>query len=277
LPADVEICGGTLEGYDRFIEATAGRWGVDLDGWRAHVEVVPPGQQAEGCDADTSCAYAEDLEVSLLQTASGEHELVHLVTGLSGPAFLTEGIATYWGSRPFSHWSVSPELFAPLVEAQSSKELVDVSSVGYFGAAAFTGLLLSEFTVQQYRSFYDSVPRGASYEEVAAVFEDVLGEPMEPFVTRLSTEPSCNAPIWACEHAIPTTLPIVRDGPLDCEDPDVQRFDSDDLTLHAPKQAVVFTLEEDTEVEIWIRKRRYRDGELWRMPAGGGAGELLAG
>jgi hypothetical protein len=31
LPADVDACGGTLPGYDHFIESVAERWGFQLD------------------------------------------------------------------------------------------------------------------------------------------------------------------------------------------------------------------------------------------------------
>ncbi len=251
LPADVDACGGTLPGYDHFIESVAERWGFQLDGWRGRMTVVSPGESGECSSPSVSCASPGRRQIWLLNSRSGEHELVHLLTaGDVPPPFFTEGIATYWGSRPVSDLTTDPELVEPLLESESSEGLSEVLSLGYWQAAGATGLLLDEYGVDRYRMFYDATRRGDSVEDVGRVFEDVFKEPMEPWLSRLSTEPMCNEPIWACEHAIPTTLPIVQDGPLDCADPDVGGFDSDVLETHAPKKTLQFTLDEDTEVEV---------------------------
>lgn len=251
LPADVQMCGGTLEGYERFVESVSQRWDFELDGWRGRVSIVLPGSPSECRLPTSSCAVLRRREAWLRSSASGEHELVHLITATDQtPPFLSEGIATYWGSRPVSDVVVEPELVESLLESETGEELTDVWSLGYFIAAGATGRLIEEFGFDRYHVFYDGARRGDSVEELGRGFEEAFGEPMEPWLARLSTEPSCNEPIWACEHAIPTTLPIVEDGPLDCDDPDVGGFDSDVLELHAPKKTLQFTLEEDTEVEI---------------------------
>ncbi|MGH1340379.1 MAG: hypothetical protein ACRBN8_02415 [Nannocystales bacterium] len=257
LPSDVEICAGTLPGYDRFVESVADRWDFELAGWRGQMEVVSPGEQpwaSLGCSTQsTGCASPSSREAWIRQTSSGEHELVHLIADIDAPPFFSEGVATYWGSRPFSKWTIPPELVEPLLESQTSTELLEVWNLGYNAAGGFTGRLIEEYGVERYRSFYEDLPRDASVAEIGVVFEDVFGEPLQPQLETLSTEPMCNHPIWACEHGISTVLPIVQDGPLDCDGPDVQGFDSDVLELHAPKQVLHFTLEEETDVEFSLK------------------------
>lgn len=257
LPADVEICGGTLRGYDRFVESVTDRWGVELSGWRGRVEIVSPGGRPRlslGCSTEAAgCALPSSREAWIRETSSGEHELVHLITDVDSPPFFSEGLATYWGSRPFSQWTIPPELVEPLLEAHTSTGLLEVWHLGYNAAGGFTGRLVEDHGVERYRSFYEDLPRGASVDEIAVAFEDVFGEPLQPQLDKLSTEPMCNQPIWACEHASSTVLPIVQDGPLDCDGPEVQGFDSDVLELHAPKQVLQFTLEEETDVEFSMK------------------------
>lgn len=252
LPEDVEMCAGTLPGYDRFLEEVADRWGFELAGWRGRMEVVSPGDPGPCFDVYGSCANARRREVWLARTAAGEHELVHLIASTEGspPAFFSEGIATYWGSRPYSGMLVDAEEAVALLESETPGELVDISAYGYLIAGGFTGRLIEKYGVERYRSFYDVLPRDASFAEIGGVFEEVFGEPLDSQLAASSVEKMCNAPIWACEHAIVTTLPFVQDGPLDCGDLDVQGFDSDVLAVHAPKQTRSFVLEEDADVEL---------------------------
>jgi hypothetical protein len=174
----LEPCGDLVGHMDRYIEAMAERWQVDLSDrrytFRWYTEETY--HLVAGCsEGSAGCAGGE---VARSYLAPLDHELAHLVSFAVGhpPSFFSEGAAVAFDS-PRGYGS----LYGPIGPLPIEPQLVLARIPGevYVLAGAYTRHLIDRFGLAAYLEFYADLERSADLDTIAAAHEAWFGEPLD--------------------------------------------------------------------------------------------------
>ena len=224
LGEGIEICGGQVAAYDRFLEQVYPFWtgGPLPEDFRVSVDA----SDSSPCPrSEHSCA--SDGTAYLVRQYGQYHELVHTVhqrvDGNSASA-LNEGVATALGADdPLSgngSYVVGPEVLFSTSPGASD----------YLPLGLFVRFLIDRDGVQAMRALFGALvqPGDPTPEEIEQQFELAFGEPLTDTWAEFTAQPRCAYDFWFCGDQTDIDLPYELDG-LDCADPDVLGFDAPHL------------------------------------------------
>lgn len=182
-----QVCAGTMEHMDVFIERLMERFQIDPDdvdlsicyAWKDDLEEV-----AELCGVSElidGCAF-DRTTISVY--IPHEHELVHNVARLIGkpPAFFDEGIAVaHEGYEGLLNKRHSPTEQTPIdFMVMSLDELAQGD--GYEVAGRFTGYLMAVHGMDAYLRLYRSLKNDADLARIDEAYQDALGVTLDESV-----------------------------------------------------------------------------------------------
>lgn len=248
----VELCGGSIEFMDSYIEHVGRFWGTEGTPERLHLELRGSSDGFEGGAASTTSAWA-GAEISVL------HEIGHLVTnaadGRSAPS-LTEGFASALAPRdPAGMWGVGagePEGFAFL-----SGEEFELRH--YEGSAQLTRFLIQRYGVETFREAYIAADPQDTSEEIESAYLSTFGDGLYEAFDDFLEEPQCGLRAWECEVSFHPTLQLPLDivSPSDCaQDPEWAGASGDLNEFWYPHRRFLLQLTEDTEVVVVAENAR---------------------
>ncbi|MDC0721951.1 hypothetical protein [Nannocystis bainbridge] len=235
--AGLQMCGGTLEHMDRFVEWFAGASGLPLpDEPRISYRWMTPEHYARRnpCAGMPACALGRTVYATEMPH---EHELVHAVAsdlGLAHP-FFVEGLAMAFegGARDARPTDDEPQAGDGDKAAPMSRVLTALRGRSlwlpgeyYFVAGAFTRYLIDRFGLDLHLEFYRRTWYADSYRTLARAFRAVFGTTLEQTVVEFEAERAdcyysgyrfktfeCEAPELAWDGDR-----LARSLTLDCED-----------------------------------------------------------
>jgi hypothetical protein len=187
--AGLEMCAGTVEHMDRFVERFAAELGLPLTDepwidyrwmeWQRFLERNP-------CGGMPACALIRTVYSSEIPH---EHELVHAAAsdlGLAHP-FFVEGLATAFEGNLRADELTLGEVDGTTGEEEDAwPDVVAVLREGYMWlpgdyyevAGAFTRYLIDRFGLRMYLEYYRRTWWGDSYAALDRDFQAVFGEPL---------------------------------------------------------------------------------------------------
>jgi hypothetical protein len=225
LEDGIEVCGGQLAAYDRFLERAYGLWtgGHDPVNSSPRFRAVVRVQSETSCGNGASCAPGR--EVWLASQLYQYHELAHVVhQAVDGrSAFsLEEGAAEAMGSPWLQALGTRTIERDSLFKDRASASGTDVSNFGIF-----TRFLIERHGSHAFRRYFQDM-RGYDHPDPAdfeGEFELVFGEPLDNAWSDFVAEPErrCKYDFWYCDIAEPIELPFELEG-IACDDPETLGF-----------------------------------------------------
>ena len=187
--AGLEMCGGTLEHMDRFVERFAAELGLPLtdEPWIDFRWLTPEHFAARNpCGGMPACALVRTVVASEIPH---EHELVHSAAsdlGLAHP-FFVEGLAMAFeggtrDARPTDDEPVEGGLEVERVLEALRADYMWLPGEYYLLAGAFTRYLIDRFGLRLHLEFYRRTWYGDSYRALAREFAAVFGATIEGVV-----------------------------------------------------------------------------------------------
>lgn len=252
LHPGIEVCGGQLASYDRFIDQMFGRWtgsGAPAD-FRCAVSA-----QVDGHCGDLSCASLK-MNHAWLQSDFGQyHELGHLVNyWLDGHSILSlsEGAAQSVGTNGLSSRASRLADSTPGFLWQPKIDAVDYSLAG-----EFVRYLIDHHGIDAFRGFYRAMVHAPDDEvSLRTEFEHAFDLGLDQDWADFIANDQCTYQDWFCDADDAyerVTLPYERRG-IDCSDDRVLGFDA---TAIDPRDdrferniVLQFTLDEPARVTI---------------------------
>jgi hypothetical protein len=248
LDEHIEVCGGQLAAYDRFIDAAFEAWTGSLphDDFRAEVHVLAE----PACSIGRSCARNE---TAWLFGRHGDfHEIAHIVhwttDGRSAPS-LMEGVASALGNDPFVAEPFQLEEFG--LNYWFAEQL---TATDYPMASVFTHFLMERFGADVFREYFRKMnmsehPRP---EDFMREFSATFGATIDDVWPEFAGQQRCNFGLWYCDVVELHTAPLEIDG-IDCEDGGVMGYSTTNQDLQHDYQPYVLVhvqVEERQEFEI---------------------------
>lgn len=234
--AGLEMCAGTLEHMDRFVERFAAELGLPLtnEPWIDFRWLTPEHYAVRNpCGGMPACALVRTVYASEIPH---EHELVHSAAsdlGLAHP-FFVEGLAMAFegGTRDARPTDDEPADEGDEVEAQPRvlqalrADYMWLPGEYYLLAGAFTRYLIDRFGLRLHLEFYRRTWYGDSYRTLAREFAAVFGATVEEVVHDFEAERvDCHYAGWRfklLECAAPEVTwdgeRLARNFALDCDD-----------------------------------------------------------
>lgn len=251
-----EPCAGALPAYDRFVTRVFERWdGQVPPDWRANLHMYhPEGSFPDGTPCPNwSAGCASNMGVWTSGGRNVYHELVHVITRPHPVPFFREGIAEAWGGgQIIKRFATTESQFSEFLFITSSREFWEPDALKYAYAAVFTNFLLREYGIASYRQFYGNARHSDMPEAIQEMFIDAFGAPLDEVVAVASSQLGCIDPLWFCDDAEPTELPIELHEPLDCADPATAGFSSGALAVEPPYRLFRIELAELTRLELTV-------------------------
>ena len=226
LEDGIEICGGQLDAYDRFVERIYEFYtGAGPGDFRVAVHAAAD----PDCDEGRSCAL--NGTVWLRQDFAQYHEITHIMQGqVDGGSIpsLKEGTAESLGPMaPISYgvdWlaDVEPDFLFASTGAD----------VDYPRAAAFTRFVIDRWGIDSYRTFFRAMGEldTADEDDYRREFEAVFGQPLDDAWPVFLSEPRCAYDFPFCEQRNPIELPFELNG-VDCSEAETLGYDATALDL----------------------------------------------
>lgn len=230
LEDGIEICGGQLDAYDRFLERIFEFYAGDDPG---DIRIPMHVLEDPGCPGGQSCA--EGGVVWLSQNFAQYHELVHVMQGsVDGESIpsLEEGTAE--GLGPLIPIAYEAEYLADL-----DPDFLFASQAGdvdYPHAGAFTRFLIDRQGIDVFRQFFRSMGKIDEFDELKyrSEFDAAFGEDLDDAWTIFRSEPRCSYDFWYCDQRTLIELPFELNG-IDCDAPEVIGYDGSALDLPPTK------------------------------------------
>ena len=203
----VELCGGTSDFLDRYVESvgtywTGGSWSRPEQPFTVELRARPGEASGRSLTADFAWVGTG---------SSLQHELVHLVTwtedGVSAPA-LAEGVAEGLGpSRTPEIWfdafaGERPEDFAFL----PAEEFRPDTGTYYVGAAQMVAALDRRYGIDAVRQAYQRAPRDGPSTQIEDAYLEAFGETVYETFDEIVAERPCGFRQWQCD---PSVVPSV--------------------------------------------------------------------
>jgi hypothetical protein len=222
----IEVCGGQLDAYDRFIEHV---FEFYADQSPIDFKVDVHAEEDPDCPAGQSCARSGS--VWLGADLGQYHELTHIIQGrVDGGSILSlkEGTAEGLGPAiPISYRaSELSDLEPDFLFAENTADL------SYPHAAAFTRFMIERWDMKSYRDFFRAVGDLEAPGEVdyRREFESAFDEPFDESWSAFVSDRRCAYDFPVCDIRTPIVLPFELHG-IDCSDPETIGYDSTALDL----------------------------------------------
>ena len=188
LDDGIEVCGGQLASYDRFIERAFALLGEDPEGFPVRLEVKTA--VSESCHPYDACATPGVARVAAQVAAY--HEIAHTIDfatdGFSAPP-LQEGFASALGSTPFA---VSP---GGLRNLQQPADLFpeQLDAYDYTPLAVFTRFVIERYGIAAFREYKRAIGRitDPHYDDFASEFKAAFSESIDEAWPDFMSAPLC--------------------------------------------------------------------------------------
>lgn len=222
-----QVCRGTLDEIDRYMELVADELDIELQG---RTTVYWYNDKAEGtfadndemCDWCSRCGGCYTSGTAHVMYRSLHHELVHAIVTpawTGSDTLFSEGIAMGFDRRDGFSATGTHSIY----KLPSNQKPSDIAGSGKHGGARFSPWLVDRSGSASFRELFERLSPSSTKDEVFAVVEDVYGLPFE----ELEAEYFANAPTayplpGLCEGHV--EIPWNGDrwelsGPADCDAP----------------------------------------------------------